>query len=82
MRMTRALFGASAPGCPRGSRTFFQRASCVVSDPNAAADLATDTVERLRDAWQREIRDEAANRFPALAEHYEWRISNLPICQP
>jgi serine/threonine-protein kinase HipA len=51
------------------------------SDPGAAADLATDTVERLRGAWQREIGDEAANRFPALAEHYEWRISNLPICQ-
>jgi hypothetical protein len=49
-------------------------------DPGRTAQTAAAVVERLRAAWVGDLREEARERFPALADHYEYRLRTLPIC--
>ena len=49
------------------------------TDPDDAADRVHRTVAAMRAAWSDGIRKEATGRFPALAEHYERRLAELPI---
>jgi serine/threonine-protein kinase HipA len=59
----------------------FQRlAERAGADPTATKKLVEESVSRLRESWRGELLDEARARFAALAEHYEQRLSTLPIC--
>ncbi|MFI5911360.1 type II toxin-antitoxin system HipA family toxin [Dactylosporangium sp. NPDC051541] len=49
--------------------------------PEVVVDLVRETVERLRAAWTGELAKEARHRFPALADHYEGRLTALPIAR-
>lgn len=49
-------------------------------DPDRAADLVRRTISRLRGAWSEHLQLEAQTRFPALARHFEGRLSSLPVC--
>jgi serine/threonine-protein kinase HipA len=49
-------------------------------DAQWTADVVTETVNALRETWQKELRAEAEERFPALAAHYTQRLEALPIC--
>jgi hypothetical protein len=46
------------------------------------ANLARPRVEvnRLREAWTKDVRLEAEARCEALAEHFTHRLESLPIC--
>lgn len=48
-------------------------------DADATVDVVRSTVHELRDAWSLTVRAEADRLFPALAKHYEHRLSSLPI---
>jgi serine/threonine-protein kinase HipA len=56
-------------------------AVACAADPNAVIDVVAETVDALHAAWRDNIADEARRRFPALADHYEQRLSALPITQ-
>jgi serine/threonine-protein kinase HipA len=49
-------------------------------DPERAVRAAAAAGERLRAAWSGDVREEARDRYPALADHYEYRLRTLPIC--
>lgn len=51
------------------------------SDPDRAAVVVSETMVRLRAAWDAEIKSEAERRFPALAEHYQQRLRELPVAR-
>ena len=50
-------------------------------DPDRTAGWAAEAAGRLREAWSKDLRNEAESRFPALAEHFTNRLDQLPIGQ-
>jgi serine/threonine-protein kinase HipA len=59
---------------------FRRMAQGAGSDPEQTVEWATEAVSRLREAWNKDLRNEAESRFPALAEHFTNRLDTLPIC--
>jgi serine/threonine-protein kinase HipA len=49
-------------------------------DPDRVLDVVGRTVSRLRAAWSEHLQQETQTRFPALARHFERRLSSLPVC--
>jgi len=63
-----------------GLDDFRRMAERSASDPEQTVGWVTETVERLREAWTGELRNEAEDRFAALAAHYTHRLKTMSIC--
>jgi serine/threonine-protein kinase HipA len=50
------------------------------ADPERTVQWGLETVNRLREAWTKDLRQEAEARFDALAQHFTHRLESLPIC--
>jgi serine/threonine-protein kinase HipA len=61
-------------------REFQQLAQFCGHGAEWTADVVADAVNALRTAWLSGSRDETRSRFPALADHFERRMRELPIC--
>jgi serine/threonine-protein kinase HipA len=77
-RMALSLGGEQMPDHV-GVENFRVLAEQCGGDPEDVAELVGQTVEGLRSAWKDVLAQDGRARFTALAEHYERRLTTLPI---
>jgi serine/threonine-protein kinase HipA len=58
---------------------FRRLADVAGTDVDRTVELVDESIEAMRLSWATEIREEATKRFPALAEHYENRLTSLAL---
>ncbi|MDR7280189.1 HipA domain-containing protein [Catenuloplanes atrovinosus] len=61
---------------------FRRLAESAGADPDRVGRRVTETIARLRQAWETDAHPEAKRLFPALADHYEQRLRRLPLTHP